>query len=672
MSSVVTPMLEWLNQNPQWAGLATFVISAGESVAIVGTIVPGTVTMTAIGALAGAGIIPLWSTMIWAILGAIVGDGISYWIGHYFKDRIRRMWPFRDNPGVLEKGEAFVHKYGVASVFIGRFVGPVRALVPVVAGMLGMKPIQFTIANVTSAIGWAPAYMLPGILLGAASQELPPGIAMHVILNFILIILLIALCIWLLVKIIQFAHKQIDHMQDKLWRYMKSSNILFPITVLLKHHDPKRKHGHLNLALYFLIASVSFLTLAFYVKVVGPQSITLNDAAFHLTRGIRGPALDSIMLNITMLGQKQVIYAVILVIFGYLLYSKHFREAWHAFMLTIFAMGGVFVFKHLLEIARPWGILNGPTSYSMPSGHTVLSTTLYMGMAFLVATSMRSGFYKRLVYLTALLVTVSVGISRVYLSAHWLTDVIAGWLFGASVLCFVIISYERDVEKRVNPAQIFIFFFVTLAASFGVYHHLNYQTLKHNYAMVDWPVKSIEIKKWWANDHEIPEYFTSLFGFKSEQINIQWLGRMSDIKQTLKNNDWVAPPARDWISSVHRVADISSTQYLPMISPHYQDKRPQLILTKPGKDKKHLMVLRMWESSRYTNQPQLPLWVGIISYVPSTFNWISRKHNTSITIEPQLLLPTSSGNKWRYKLLDITAKLNSKHSSTERTILIRP
>src|SRR5689334_6478304 len=107
MSDIATPILEWLNTNPELAGLATFLISAGESVAIIGTIVPGTVMMTAIGALVGAGIIPFWSTLIWAILGAIVGDGISYWFGHYFKDRMHNVWPFRNHPNILASGEKF-------------------------------------------------------------------------------------------------------------------------------------------------------------------------------------------------------------------------------------------------------------------------------------------------------------------------------------------------------------------------------------------------------------------------------------------------------------------------------------------------------------------------------------------------------------------------------------
>src|ERR1700724_3063092 len=98
MSDIATPILQWLNTHPELAGLATFLISAAESVAIIGTIVPGSVMMTAIGALVGAGIIPFWSTLVWAILGAIVGDGISYWLGYYFKNSLHDTWPFRQHP----------------------------------------------------------------------------------------------------------------------------------------------------------------------------------------------------------------------------------------------------------------------------------------------------------------------------------------------------------------------------------------------------------------------------------------------------------------------------------------------------------------------------------------------------------------------------------------------
>jgi membrane protein DedA with SNARE-associated domain/membrane-associated phospholipid phosphatase len=672
MAGVVAPILQWLNENPELAGLATFVISASESVAIIGTIVPGSVTMTAIGALAGAGVIPLWSTIIWAILGAIVGDGISYWIGHYFKDRLRRMWPFKDNPGILTKGEVFVHKYGVASIFIGRFVGPVRALVPVVAGMLGMKPIQFTIANVTSAIGWAPAYMLPGILLGAASLELPPDIALHVILAFFFIVLFFGLCAWLLYRFIQLIHVQIDQMQNWIWAKLKASPLLAPTTVLLKHHDENREHGQLNLAVYFLIFSFLFVAVAIYIKAFGAPSLTVNQAAYHLFRGIRNPAMDDIMLNITLLGQKQVIIPMIIAIVGSLLYYRNYRAATHAFLLAVFAGGGVFVIKKLLHSMRPEGIFNTAETFSMPSGHTTISVAIYLGLAFLIAHSLKQKSLRWLTYIIALLIPAAVGLSRMYLGAHWFTDVFSSWLLGTSIICFVIISYERYLSPTIQPVKILLPAIAALVLSFGYYHSTHYDTMRTNYAQVDWPVVSVQMDEWWDHQNVIPDARSSLFGFPSQPINIQWVGSLEDIKNTLLQEGWSRPPARDWVSTLHRVADISSTQYLPMISPQYLDKKPELILTKNMAGVKNLLVVRFWASNRLVAGNNEPLWVGIISIVPRTYSWVFKKRDAPLEINPDLIFSNLSMQRWDYKIVTATLTSSQNKIRLQPVILIRP
>lgn len=670
MSGVVTSILQWLNENPELAGLVTFLISASESVAIIGTIVPGSVTMTAIGALAGAGIIPLWSTIIWAILGAIIGDGISYWIGHYFKDRLRNMWPFKDNPGILKKGEAFVHKYGGTSVFVGRFVGPVRALVPVVAGMLGMKPLHFTIANVTSAIGWAPAYMLPGILLGAASLELPPDIALHVILGAILLMLFIVLVFWLFYKFAQLMATQLDQMQNWIWDEMKRSRLLSPVTIVLKHHDKSRKHGQLNLAFYLLIFGIAFLALAAYVKTYGADTLTINDAVYHLFRGIRQPVMDNAMIFTTLLGQKQVIYIVILAVFAYLLYSKHYREASHAFLLVLLAMGNVFVFKHLIMSPRPWGILNNSETFSMPSGHTTLSAVLYFGLAFLLASSVRSRALRRVFYISALLICLAVGVSRLYLGAHWFTDVLSAWFLSGALLCVVIISYDRAHVKHVNPKKLLLTVFASLALSMTVYQYKHFDELVTSYTQLDWPTVAVNMDNWWQDDNEIPASRTSLFGFPSQRINVQWVGDLEKIKTTLTNEGWSEPPARDWVSTLHRVADISSTQYLPMISPQYQDKKPELIMTKNINGEKNLMVIRIWNSSRLMEGNKMPLWVGTIGVVPRTYSWFyKRQRIPPPEIHPRLLFSSKTNPDWAVKLLNVDVDANGRD---HRILLIRP
>jgi membrane protein DedA with SNARE-associated domain/membrane-associated phospholipid phosphatase len=671
MSDIVSPLLQWLNANPEWAGVATFVISAAESVAIIGTLVPGSITMTAIGALAGAGVIPLWATLFWATLGAIVGDGISYWLGHYFKDKLRKMWPFNSNPGILEKGELFVHKHGVMSVFIGRFVGPVRALVPLVAGMLGMKPLQFTMANVTSAIGWAPAYMLPGILIGAASLELPPDIAVHVMLVVLLIGLFIISCVWFMYKLLQLVHEQTNQLQNSIWRRLKKSRYFSVATILLEHYNPNKTHGQLNLAFYFVVATTLLIILTMYVKFTGAANIAVNDAIFHLFRGIRTSTADPIMLNITLLGQKPVILPIVCMAFAWLAYCKRWRAALHALALGILASGSIFIVKNIVQSMRPWGIFQNPATYSMPSGHTTLAVAVYLGLAFLIASAFRPS-RRWPIYVVAATLAVAISFSRMYLGAHWFTDIFSAWLLGADILILVIISYHRHVEKPIPALGISLVSLITLIAAFSLYHYCYFSVLMVNYAQVSWPSIQVPMKSWWEYDGELPAYRTSLFGFPSVRINIAWAGSIKQIEATLRAQNWVDPPARDWISTIHRIADIKSTQYLPMISPQYLDNKPTLTLTRQTNDEKKLLVIRLWNSNRTIENTNTTIWVGVAGVIPRSYSWIFKNRQDELDITPDMIFSDhAKTSRWEWNMAWVNQPIAINKTVRQKIILIR-
>src|ERR1700722_20140485 len=113
------PFFGWLHSHPHWAGFFVFLISFGESIAVFGLLVPGSVVMTAIGALMGAGILPIYPMLAWAIAGAVLGDIFSFWLGAYFHQDVRNIWPFTRYPQVLTKGEEFFERHGGKSVFLG-------------------------------------------------------------------------------------------------------------------------------------------------------------------------------------------------------------------------------------------------------------------------------------------------------------------------------------------------------------------------------------------------------------------------------------------------------------------------------------------------------------------------------------------------------------------------
>lgn len=194
MTTNLNTLLAFITHHPGMAYGAIFLISLSESLALVGLLVPGTVIMFGVGAVVATGSLGLFPVLIMAITGAVAGDGISYWLGHHYKERLVNIWPFSRYPGMLKKGEAFFHRHGDKSVLFGRFVGPVRPLIPVVAGMLGMRPVRFSVVNIFSAVGWALVYILPGVFFGASL-----AVARTVSTRLAVLVLMIVASIWSLI-----------------------------------------------------------------------------------------------------------------------------------------------------------------------------------------------------------------------------------------------------------------------------------------------------------------------------------------------------------------------------------------------------------------------------------------------------------------------------------------
>lgn len=661
-----SPIFQWINSNPELAGLITFLISAGESVAVIGTIVPGSVMMTFIGALIGAGIIPLWSTLIWAILGAIVGDGISYGLGYYFKDSIHTLWPFRRHPQFLMNGEGFFQKYGGASVFIGRFVGPVRALVPVVAGMLGMRPFHFVIANVASALLWAPVYMFPGFLIGAASLEVPTEMGARFLLVLLFIVLIFILCVWLLKKILVLISIEFNQILDTIWNFIKKSNSPTLLN-LIKHHEA-RPHGQLGVAISLVLVSVLFLCLTLLISLYGPKAYTINTLFFHLFRGLRTPALDHIMIYVTLLGESKVLFPIVLTLTAWLSWHRKWHTAAHILALGFLTLVSISFFKSFAHSPRPWGVIgtsHSITNFSFPSGHTTLACVFYFGIT-LFAVKAAPIKHSRFLYILAMLLIAAIGISRLYFGVHWFTDIVGGCLLGAILLMIITLSYNRVEEKNINVRQILLIFLFTLIVTYTTVIYKSYDSYVNKYKLIDWPIHSIQMDDWWHQRTDLPFFRVNRYGLKSSIFNIQWLGNIGEIKKILLQNGWQVPPTDDWLRIFYRITSVQSTQQLPLIAPLYLDKPPVLVLTKSINNK--LIIIRFWDSHFYIDSYPSPLWIGSIEYAPSTYSWLFKKNTNAVNIQSNILFL----NNPPYKIKYMTSLHPNKPGAHRKILLIKP
>jgi len=172
MEHLVQPTLDFIAAHSGWAAAIMFITAFGESFAFVSLLFPGTSMLIAAGTLMAAGSLPYLPIVVGAIAGAVLGDTISFWIGHRFGGGIARVWPFSRNPELLSSGIKFFARHGGKSVFIGRFFGPIRAVIPLAAGVMRMPRDRFWFANVTSAIVWAPMLLFVGDAVGDIGDNL--------------------------------------------------------------------------------------------------------------------------------------------------------------------------------------------------------------------------------------------------------------------------------------------------------------------------------------------------------------------------------------------------------------------------------------------------------------------------------------------------------------------
>jgi membrane protein DedA with SNARE-associated domain len=156
--------IQFVRTHEYWAPPAVFILAFCESFAFVSLIVPATVILFGISGLVGAARIGFWPVYMAGVAGAFIGDWLAYALALHYKDKIANIWPLSRDAEILRRGFILFERWGIVMVFIGRFFGPLRAAVPLVAGIMGMSQVKFQIANLASAAIWAAAILTPAAL----------------------------------------------------------------------------------------------------------------------------------------------------------------------------------------------------------------------------------------------------------------------------------------------------------------------------------------------------------------------------------------------------------------------------------------------------------------------------------------------------------------------------
>jgi membrane protein DedA with SNARE-associated domain len=175
-----------------WAGPILGGIAFGVSLVLVGLFFPATLIMVFAGLAIQQGKLDAATVIGWSIAGAVLGDLVTYWIGRWIGPSVVHHWPLNRDKTAVARARLFFRRYGFLSIFIGRFLGPVRPTIPLVAGIMRMRHLTFQFANVTSAIVWVPFMLFWGYIFSKAIGDLSTLTAGHWIALVVFIVAIMA------------------------------------------------------------------------------------------------------------------------------------------------------------------------------------------------------------------------------------------------------------------------------------------------------------------------------------------------------------------------------------------------------------------------------------------------------------------------------------------------
>ncbi len=202
--------------------------------------------------------------------------------------------------------------------------------------------------------------------------------------------------------------------------------------------------------------------------VMGEPIVGADKAVYLLMQQLRQAPFDTVLIGITELGDAKVVVPVMLAALAVLGLLRRWRAA--VFVLVATAGAGAFVagVKAVIHRPRPVSIYDGVAHYSFPSGHATMSVVLYGFLAFLLAYGAPVR-WRRPITFVALSLIALISFSRVYLGAHWMSDVLAGLAFGVAWAALLAIIYLR-ARPRPMPLGLFGGVLIVALAGAGAWH----------------------------------------------------------------------------------------------------------------------------------------------------------------------------------------------------------
>jgi undecaprenyl-diphosphatase len=443
-----------LNLASPWAYIVVGLLTGLEASAFVGLVIPGETALLLGGVLAYTGRVSLPIVMLCGVLGAIIGDSIGYEVGRRFGAPLRHSrLGQRVGEARWERAEAYLQRRGGWAVFLGRFVGVLRALVPFVAGTSRMPYRTFLPFNAVGGLIWAPGMVYLGFLAGNSYQQVEKFVGRAGLLLGLGIVLLVVLVV---------VARWIARHPDKAFAPLRRLAGWGPVVRLRQRFarqleflaarlNPAAALGLvLTVQLVILVLLGAALSAVTEDVVTSDELVRLDDPVSRFLVDHREPWLNTVMTVVTNFGTVYVLVPVLLAV-GVLAWRR--RGTWKPLGFMALTLAGASLTSTIIKliVARPRPTMDAlvrAIGYGFPSGHSTAAAAGWLSAALVLGWLTSSVALRVTVGAVAIAIVTLVGVSRVYLGVHQPTDVLGGWALGALWVAMVLTSGYLIINRQ--------------------------------------------------------------------------------------------------------------------------------------------------------------------------------------------------------------------------------
>jgi undecaprenyl-diphosphatase len=595
--------LAWVAAHPHWTLLFVFLCCLGESIIVLGVLIPTTLVLLATGALVGLGSLGFWPAVAAAVAGAVAGDSVNFWAGRHWGSRALESHYAQRYQDAIARSRKLFENHGAKALVIARFIGLVRPFVAAIAGAYRMTALRFLGVEFLASLVWAAPIIVVGVVFGA-SLDIAAEVAARLAIVFVMVFVVLALLVWAVAAAVGGLGRRAEGWISALLDWSHRHRRLGRLGEWLA--DPKQPETPALALLALALFALGWLWLWLWWGA-GQAPGTLDTLAWQAVQDLRTPVATGLLLGFAQLADWQVYAPVAATVLVTLLLLRRARAAAHWLAAVAFGAALSLALYWLLDVPDPLNYHAGADAVRFGGRDLVLATVIY-GFVPVLLTTQRSEATRTFYYAVASSLVVLMLAADVYRGAVWLSTGLFSVVFGALWVGLLGVGYRRHGAEVIPAREVLPLAAGVLIAAAALQGSAE---LRRELEAGADPTRALAAAAWWQRAHdELPAYRIDAGGHSTQPLTVQWRGELPRIEAALREAGWEPPLPLSWENALRWLAVDAPITELPVL-PQVHAGAHQALMLRRAINHDEQWLIRLWRSGTYAGGA--PVWIGTLT-----------------------------------------------------------